>query len=446
MNLIQPKLLEDLPTSLRDAHTPKRGKRERQGVHRWHPYYAGYAEQFVADALDVLAAPGDLVLDPWNGSGTTTYIAQRKGYPSLGVEINPIMTIHAQAKTLSLPSRTVHIRQQTTTIIDRARGKLTNHALDSQAIRDWVPTEPLTALLALRSAIYECTPTAPPPAFIRPVLPPSQQQSTGPTPLQAFYLSALFQTLRKVGKFEKGSNPTWLVINDTVTSTPAEKVLAIFKQRVSQMLTDLQKARATSPEPIAATWNLQGNAKALPIAAASVDAIITSPPYCTRIDYAVSTKPELLLLGKAEMGVDTLRRATMGAPVIVDKTLTPHEDWGATCRAVLEQIRDHSSKASRSYYYPIFVQYFTDAVAALQEIKRVLKPNASAAVVVQSSYYKEVEVPLGEIYTEMGQHLGLTAEIARREVIRQHFAHINTPSREYVQKKVYHEDVVRLTR
>lgn len=63
--------------SLADVHTGKRGRRERTGVHAWHPYYAGYAEQFVADTLSILAEPGDLVLDPWNGSGTTTrYFAE----------------------------------------------------------------------------------------------------------------------------------------------------------------------------------------------------------------------------------------------------------------------------------------------------------------------------------------------------------------------------------
>ena len=50
---------------------------EQQGVHSWHPYYAGYAEQFVGSALDYLNLnDSHMVLDPWNGSGTTALVCQ----------------------------------------------------------------------------------------------------------------------------------------------------------------------------------------------------------------------------------------------------------------------------------------------------------------------------------------------------------------------------------
>jgi len=68
--------------------------------------------------------------------------------------------------------------------------------------------------------------------------------------------------------------------------------------------------------------------------------------------------------------------------------------------------------------------------------------NSKAAIVVQSSYYKELEIPLGEICVEMAQALGAHAEVGRREVVKQHMAHINTKSSEYARNKVYYEDVV----
>src|ERR1700760_2848175 len=37
------------------------------------PYYAGFSEAFVSDVLDALQpTTGEVVLDPWNGSGTNT--------------------------------------------------------------------------------------------------------------------------------------------------------------------------------------------------------------------------------------------------------------------------------------------------------------------------------------------------------------------------------------
>src|SRR5205809_481476 len=83
---------------LQGVSTTKRGFKEQAGLHGWHPYYAGYAEKFVDDTIGILANKGDLILDPWNGSGTTTLAAQKRGYQAIGIEINPVMAIHSKAK------------------------------------------------------------------------------------------------------------------------------------------------------------------------------------------------------------------------------------------------------------------------------------------------------------------------------------------------------------
>ena len=68
----------------------------------WYPYYAGYAQGFVSDVLDLLKiTPGQTVLDPWNGSGTTTQVAMQKGIQAYGYDINPVMVTVANAKALS---------------------------------------------------------------------------------------------------------------------------------------------------------------------------------------------------------------------------------------------------------------------------------------------------------------------------------------------------------
>lgn len=61
---------------------------------------------------------------------------------------------------------------------------------------------------------------------------------------------------------------------------------------------------------------------------------------------------------------------------------------------------------------------------------------------MQSSYFKEVEGKLGEMYVEMGENLGLEAFIVKREVIKNHLAHVNSKSSVYVKNKVYYEDAV----
>jgi DNA modification methylase len=68
----------------------------------WHP--GRFASQLPATLIGVLSSPGDLVLDPFVGSGTTLVEAQRLGRRSMGIDLNPISCLIARAKTLTLPA------------------------------------------------------------------------------------------------------------------------------------------------------------------------------------------------------------------------------------------------------------------------------------------------------------------------------------------------------
>src|SRR5713101_2315143 len=66
------------------------------------PYYAGYSPNFASRLLSSLSlGSNSIVLDPWNGGGTTTQSANRLGIKALGVDLNPTMVIVAKASLLS---------------------------------------------------------------------------------------------------------------------------------------------------------------------------------------------------------------------------------------------------------------------------------------------------------------------------------------------------------
>ncbi len=69
----------------------------------WHP--CRFPSQI--PAIGRLSAPGDVILDPFMGSATTLVEAQRLGRRSVGIDINPISCLMAQAKTLPIPGTAV---------------------------------------------------------------------------------------------------------------------------------------------------------------------------------------------------------------------------------------------------------------------------------------------------------------------------------------------------
>lgn len=406
----------------------KRTKTERSGLHSWHPYYAGYSEKFVDSAIDFLKLDArSVLLDPWGGSGTTSVVASRRGLRSINTEINPVMSTFASAKSPSV----LRVRDQIEAFFkhlqpsSRAKGRL------------WVPCESLESVMSAETAEMvrnlvsqipiDSTAASSPPDHRRP-------------PLPSFLLAVFFVSLRQLGASRTLANPTWLKASHEKVSAGPIEFVQLLQHTAAAMLGDLESFYGNSVH--AADYEtIECDVKSLPLTSASVDAVITSPPYLTRIDYAVSTMPEMMFFGDLRR-LDAVRHETMGAPVIkrIDRVQRPV--WGERCNSLLNAIASHDSKAAKSYYWKNIIQYFMDMEAGLLEIGRVLKYGGSGLIVVQSSYFKEHEIELGEIYVEMCLGLGLHAEIAFREDVKTHMAHVNTKSSKYVKNKIYHEDFV----
>jgi hypothetical protein len=141
----------------------------------------------------------------------------------------------------------------------------------------------------------------------------------------------------------------------------------------------------------------------LPIESRSIHAVLSSPPYCTRIDYAIATSVELAVLGiDATHGLTELRRAMIGGAVVPREAPSPHSNWGETCLTFLDQVAGHPSKASATYYLKSHLQYFDGVFRSLGELSRVLVAKGTCALVVQDSHYKDVHNDLPRIFVEMG--------------------------------------------
>lgn len=74
----------------------------QESVHFFHHWTAKFIPQIPRRVIETYARPGDLVLDPFMGCGTTLVEAARLGHDAWGTDINPLAVRIARAKTAEI--------------------------------------------------------------------------------------------------------------------------------------------------------------------------------------------------------------------------------------------------------------------------------------------------------------------------------------------------------
>ncbi|CAG9427345.1 hypothetical protein NVI2019_PEGOAJLN_02742 [Providencia alcalifaciens] len=401
----------------------KRGKNERKGLHSWHPYYAGYSESFVKSVLHVEKLEcGSTVLDPWIGSGTTGIVCQKLGINCIGIDINPVMSYFAAAKSKSIITELqFDCREYLNKILD--------------AFTHYSKYENSDISLFQQSKKYY--------DIICGIF-SNEKDAEYINAIKAFFCSVLFVTIRKNFTIKTGSNPTWISKKSVSKSVQLDFVIE-YKNNYEKMIHEL-KDNYSDNYGMSSYKVFNADSKMLPISNSSVDLIITSPPYLTRIDYAVSTRIELEVISGID-GYDLVRKQTMGTTTVpsIQDDISPL--WGDICLDVLSRVSKHYSIASNSYYLKNKIRYFHDAYESLLEIYRVLSNGKSAYLVIQNSYYKEIEIPLYSIYCEMAKGIGFSKqEIVYEENVKVILGQINSRSSIYIKDKKYFEKVIKVTK
>jgi len=370
-------------------------------------------------------------LDPWNGSGTTTEAATDLGYHAKGYDLNPVMIIIAKARNVSFSQYQVLKEMQRDFgeqlhILDQTH-KLN---LNNDPLTDWFVPETVEALRVLEYCLQSISPDFT--EYVR--LFHHQQMLLNITTETAFFYVALFRVLKELSSSFRSSNPTWIKKPKQENERAffsKESVISCFNDQVNELLVLLSnEVNDLNVETGTISLGLSNSTNLL-LEDESIDAVITSPPYCTRIDYAVLTSLELALLGINDEDLVKLRRTLIGSPLT--HPFEPEIDvkWGKSCLNTINRIREHESKASNTYYLRTYLQYFDGFYKSLIEIDRVLTINGECVIVVQDSYYKDIHIDLAEIVSEMTNSLNWKHTKQFSYTSKQSMSWINTNSKKY---------------
>jgi DNA modification methylase len=409
---------------------PKQNSRNRIGRNSLYSYYAGFSPSFVNS---LLTSPGiskeAKIVDPWNGSGTTTNAAIRLGHNTQGYDLNPVMVIAAKACMLNVRAKN-SLWPIAADIMSKASKNNPLSVNDEDPLCTWMVPNSVLVVRNIEKALQNLLVDN---GNYQPLI--LRNNFNDLSDIAAFFYAALFRCTRSLVSDFIASNPTWIKKPKLLSSRlqPSKKmIIDKFGTEVLKMIRLIDQDVCDSQSILEEARIEVASSEFLPISDKSVDFILSSPPYCTRIDYAVATMPELALLGyKLDSDFKHLRRKLIGTSTVPSAFSEPLSAWGKTCNKFLRQLSDHESKASKTYYYKNHIQYFDSIYKSFLELKRVLRSDGVCILVVQDSYYKDLHNDLPKIFAEMASNSGLEVKRKADFILKKTMADINSRSNKY---------------
>ena len=424
----------------------------RSASHNFHAFPAKFPPQLPQKFIASLTNPGEIVLDPMLGSGTTvleTFLAGRKG---IGFDIDPLALRIAQAKVtpLELPS----LLQLANTIVDRAQQvalrhrdivrQSLNHRWDEETksfVDYWFTPDVQIELLALIEEIGKIDNSSLR-AFFELAFSAIIITKSGGVSLALDLAHTRPHRAKLVASKNGGiifGNPDALASSSRmrVLTKPFRSPLEEFIKRVQQNIKGILQENANRIHPLISF----GDAQCLPLPDNVVDLIVTSPPYASNaIDYMRAHKFALVWFGYTIAELGARRGKYIGGEILKNNFL---ELLPTQVTSVVAQIASLDHKKG-----VVLHRYYSEMTRTLREMFRVLKPGKAAIIVVGSSMMRDKDTETSECLAEIGRKIGFEVpKIGVRQLDRDKRMLPASATRNFhsqIQKRMHEEYVIGL--
>jgi len=368
-------------------------------THAIHAFAARCPPPLVDWAISRYSAPGETVLDPMAGSGTSLLEACLLGRAARGADIDPLGRLIAKAK--ATPVDLDEFDKAVTEVERLLDGAARDDGWrpDLPDLDYWFREDVTVDLARLRNAIREV----------------GIGQDVRDVLWVAF--SSLIVGRTSVANardlvHSRHHHRAWTT-NPDVPARFLTRTRQI-RRMLSGYRAELNRREITEPD-IAIVGD---DARALPLGDGSIDLVFTSPPYCSALDYTrahifavgwladvlATTVTDYRSLGRRYVGSERAPLAEAGPSRPLPPALgVPGID------AVLVELADAPKRAW------IVHRYFRDMAAVMAEAARVVKPGGHVVLVVCPSNIRRVPIATHRLLTELagtaaaGRRLALVA-------------------------------------
>lgn len=390
---------------------PKRRKL-RYGPHDLHEYRGKFFPQLVRSLINTAGLqPGDIVLDPTCGSGTTNVEARSIGMATLGVDLNPLSVFIAKVKTSVFDLDGVSLKglkEEFLPNLTLEGSGVSNPELrwdqkDFEYLQRWFDKRALNELDYLLVKIDSLT---------DPII-------------RDFLKVCLSNIIRSVS----WQNIDDLRVRKNVVKYTSGKAIELFIEEVTKQTEKiLGFLTLKSIESGKANYEIiEGDARnltsLLPDFVGKCNTIITSPPYATALPYIDTDRLSLIVLNllprsdhrDRELDMIGNREISENQRLALwDNYLKRYKELPKSISTLIDTIGEKNHREGvgfrRRNLPALLAKYFLDMLDSMTQAYQMMKPNGYAFYVVGNNSTKvngeHIEIPTDLFLWEMGTLAG----------------------------------------
>lgn len=364
-------------------------------LHSIHAFAAKFPAQLPRHFIEGLSEPGERVLDPMAGSGSTMLEGWLLGRKVVGVDLDPLARRQCLAKTTWVDPQVLEEAGQR--VLADARMRVEQDSpLEafrqglSDATREfldyWFFQETQEELAALVLSV---------------------QEETSPTirNLLEVLFSAIIVT--KSGGVSRARDLAHSRPHRVADKQP-RSAFRMFENQLRQAVRSFEE----TPDPAGEGGHfLAADSRDLPLADESVDLIVTSPPYANALDYMRAHKFSLVWLGQQVSELSSLRGKYIGAERQDAEESIPLPENAQHAISNLSEIDRRKSR--------VLAKYLREMRQAIEEMYRVIRPRRAVIIVVGPSTMRGQRITTQDYLAAIAEQVGFgVTQVAQRPLDR----------------------------
>lgn len=365
---------------------------DRLGIHSFHRYYGKLIPAIPRTAIEEYTKEGDIVFDPFAGSGTTAVEALYAERNFLGIEINPLSVLISNIKTSNYDIDILRLLEnKIITLIESDNEPVTDEEKPFCINRDhWFKEFVQCDLIKIRRNIQ----------FAVDFIEKDEQQK---------YVNFLLGVLSAIVKQVSNADIAHVFpgISKRMRRLEAEGKIKIhvfetFKRGLSKRIKYVEEFGKHDAKAVI----LEGNSSSINLIdyKNSVDLVVTNPPYISSVRYAETLKLELYWMGicKTPKEYMELSNSMIGNDHISKKT---YQEKHVTKYDFINEYIDILFDIEPKQAEVIF-EFFTLMEQVIKNINYVLKPGKKLVMKISDSKIRKIKVPTGKLLTRIALENG----------------------------------------